>query len=147
MMTADGWCPIGMYRQTSNISPTWVGDEIVDHSNVVGACRHCSNYIFTPGLNGFCRLYEGTPKLLTSDEDILREVMVKGFHNFTNRKVSHVWYILEALSNGRFMMTLSNGNIFRVTGHLCGEVIGPQWIPLTKASDVELCYFLWFASE
>ena len=36
------------------------------------------------------------------------------------------------------MMTSSNGNIFRVTGHLCGEFIGPRWIPRTKASDAEL---------
>ena len=35
-------------------------------------------------------------------------------------------------------MTSSNGNIFRVTGHLCGEFTGPQWIPHTKASDAEL---------
>ena len=27
------------------------------------------------------------------------------------------------------MMTSSNGNSFRVTGHLCGEFIGPRWIP------------------
>ena len=33
------------------------------------------------------------------------------------------------------MMTSSNGNIFRVTGPLCGELTGHQWIPLTKASD------------
>ena len=26
-------------------------------------------------------------------------------------------------------MTSSNGNIFRVTGHLCGEFTGPRWIP------------------
>ena len=26
-------------------------------------------------------------------------------------------------------------NIFRVTGHLCGEFTGPRWIPRTKASD------------
>ena len=39
-------------------------------------------------------------------------------------------------------MTSSNGNIFRVTGHLCGEFTGPRWIPHTKASDAELwCYF------
>ena len=25
-----------------------------------------------------------------------------------------------------------NGNIFRVTGHLCGEFTGPRWIPRTK---------------
>ena len=40
------------------------------------------------------------------------------------------------------MMTSSNGNIFRVTGHLCGEFTGPRWIPLTKAGDAELwCFF------
>ena len=35
----------------------------------------------------------------------------------------------------RVMMTSSNGNIFRVTDHLCGEFTGPRWIPRTKASD------------
>ena len=47
------------------------------------------------------------------------------------------------------MMTSSNGNIFRVTGHLCGEFTGtgPRWIPHTKASDAELWYFLLSASE
>ena len=34
-----------------------------------------------------------------------------------------------------FMMTSSNGNICRVTGHLCGEFTGPRWIPRTKVSD------------
>ena len=38
-------------------------------------------------------------------------------------------------------MTSSNGNIFRVTGHLCGEFIGLRWIPHTKASDAELYVF------
>ena len=45
------------------------------------------------------------------------------------------------------MMTSSNGNIFRVTGHLCGEFTGLRWIPHTKASDAELWCFLWSASE
>ena len=36
------------------------------------------------------------------------------------------------------MMTWLNGNIFRVTGHLCGEFTGHWWIPRTKASDAEL---------
>ena len=30
------------------------------------------------------------------------------------------------------MMTSSNGNIFRVNGHLCGEFTGPWWIPHTR---------------
>ena len=40
-----------------------------------------------------------------------------------------------------YMMTSSNGSIFRVTGPLCGEFTGHRWIPLTKASDAELWSF------
>ena len=40
-----------------------------------------------------------------------------------------------------FMMTSSNGNIFRDTGHLCGEFTGHRWFPRTKASHAELWYF------
>ena len=40
------------------------------------------------------------------------------------------------------MMTSSNKNIFRVTGHLCGEFTGhrwtDRWIHRTKVSDAEL---------
>ena len=39
------------------------------------------------------------------------------------------------------------GNIFRVTGHLCGEFTGYRWIPRTKASDAVFWSFLWSASE
>ena len=46
-----------------------------------------------------------------------------------------------------YMMTSSNGDIFRVTGPLCGEFTGHQWIPLTKASDTELWCFLWSTSD
>ena len=45
------------------------------------------------------------------------------------------------------MMTSSNGNIFRVTGPLCEETTGHWWIPLTKASDAELWFFLWSPPE
>ena len=45
------------------------------------------------------------------------------------------------------MMTSSNGNILRVTGPLCVEFTGPRWIPLTKASNTELWYFLWSAPQ
>ena len=45
------------------------------------------------------------------------------------------------------MMTSPSGNIFRVTGPLCGEFTGHRWIPFTKASDAELWCFLWSAPE
>ena len=38
------------------------------------------------------------------------------------------------------MMTSSNGNIFRITGHLCGEFTGPREFPaqrpVTQSFDV-----------
>ena len=44
-------------------------------------------------------------------------------------------------------MTSSNRIIFHVTGLLCREFTGPQWIPRTKASDADfwcfLCTALW----
>ena len=46
-----------------------------------------------------------------------------------------------------YIMASSNGNIFRVTGPLCGDFTGDEWIPLTKASDAELWCFLWSAPE
>ena len=61
-------------------------------------------------------------------------------HNSTSDTV-------ELLLSSTAMTTSSNGNIFRVTGHLCGEFTGPRWIPRTKASDAELWCFLWSTSE
>ena len=61
------------------------------------------------------------------------------------------WNIMRACWDGLacwlIMMTSSNGNIFCVTGPLCGEFTGHRWIPLTKASDAELWCFLWSAPE
>ena len=45
------------------------------------------------------------------------------------------------------MMTSIDGNMFRVTGLLCGEFTGHRWIPLTKASDAEPKSFLRSAPE
>ena len=42
-------------------------------------------------------------------------------------------------------VTSLNGNIFRITGPLCGEFTSCRWIPRMKASDAEVWYILWFA--
>ena len=44
-------------------------------------------------------------------------------------------------------MTSPHGNIFWVTGHLCGEFTGDRWITRTKASDADLWCFLWSAPK
>ena len=61
-----------------------------------------------------------------------------------NEPTGYAWTYADPKHPGH-MMTSSNGNIFRVTGHLRGEFTGPRWITRTKASDVELWYFLWSA--
>ena len=50
-------------------------------------------------------------------------------------------YLLQP-DNQEMNMTSSNGNIFRITVRLCGELIGHRWIPRTKGSDAELWCFL-----
>ena len=59
--------------------------------------------------------------------------------------VSLCWNIWRDVCSYPAMMTSSNGNIFRVSGPLCGEFTGHRWIPRTKANDAELWCFLWSA--
>ena len=78
--------------------------------------------------------------------------------NFKAQWLGGKWFVSDSYPNGHIldviytstcfnMMTSSNGNIFRVTGPLCGEFTGPRWIPRTKASDAELWCFLWSVPE
>ena len=66
-----------------------------------------------------------------------------GYHG-RNTPVNHLWITVYVLPDANIittvliMMMSSNGNIFRVTGPLCGEFTGHRWIPLTKASDAEI---------
>ena len=55
--------------------------------------------------------------------------------------------LLSNTPGRHLVLTSSNGNIFRVTGPLCGEFTGLRWIPRTKASNGELWCFLWSALE
>ena len=57
------------------------------------------------------------------------------------------WHTILACSSDIDMMASSNGSIFRVTGHLCGEFTGHWWLPHTKASDTDLWCFLWSAPD
>ena len=54
---------------------------------------------------------------------------------------------VTSYNEGWDMRMPSNGNIFRVTGLLCGEFTGHPLIPRTKASDAELWCFLWSTPE
>ena len=56
----------------------------------------------------------------------------------------HTHWINNALYH---TMTWQNGNIFRVTDPLRGEVTGHRSIPFIKISDGELWWFRWSAPE
>ena len=68
-------------------------------------------------------------------------VYLSNYQLFYSMFVEIVWTITNifvcwfAIEYSTDMITSSNGNIFRVTGHLCREFSGPRRIPRTKASD------------
>ena len=68
-------------------------------------------------------------------------------YTFVSTSVSRSYNGSLAVSCIHNMMTSSYGDIFRVTGPLCGEITGHDWIPRTKAGDAELWRFLWFAPK
>ena len=81
-----------------------------------------------------------------------RSFLSLDYINWTLRnKLVKYWWKCKTISSAKRwpgeqkknpMMTSSNGNIFRVSGHLCGEFTGHRWIHRTKASDAELWCFL-----
>ena len=76
----------------------------------------------------------------TNPTTLYRTRYAHDFVVFCFGPVKLLWFVslceLFSLNPGN-MMASSNGNIFRVTGPLCGEFTGHRWIPRTKASDVE----------
>ena len=46
------------------------------------------------------------------------------------------WYTRVVAFKGKTMMTSLNGNILRVTGHVCVELTGLQSPPVTRSFDV-----------
>ena len=66
-------------------------------------------------------------KIHTAEETCLSAAGERNYKNNTGLKGG-----LGEAQHHQIMMTSSNGNIFRVTGPLCGESTRDRWIPLTK---------------
>ena len=78
-------------------------------------------------------------KLLTCTDMMVADVLVPTWcQHISSYRVS---LIVTEVTHETSMVTSSNGNSFRVTGPLCGEITGHRWISLTTASDAELCVF------
>ena len=78
---------------------------------------------------------------MARDKSSSKPMATQFLYRITKTTRTKPWMVFHVLS------TSSNGNIFRVTGPVCGEVTCHLWIPLTKASDAELWCFLWSAPE
>ena len=89
----------------------------------------------------FLLISRAEPLIKTSRPE--KHIRLKEFSNLRSVK----WLIACLTPCSLFMMTSSNGNIFRVTGPLCEEFTRHRWISLTKASDAKLWCFLWSAPE
>ena len=78
--------------------------------------------------------------------------------HFHSRSRHHFWkrhdiQYFRVWRNTLFMMTSSNGNIFHVTGPMCGEFSGhgefPSQRPVTRSSDIffDLCVNTWLSKQ
>ena len=65
---------------------------------------------------------------IQSINTIASQVHQEPWHRLVLAEYSHD----DVIKWKHFMMTSSNGNIFRVTGPLCGEFTGHRWIPHHK---------------
>ena len=88
------------------------------------------------GLPGSCRSQVGpmlAPWTLLSGclFGCKQSIELRGGHSqrFSDMRICTMLFVVRRQN---FMMTSSNGNIFRVTGHLCTEFTGPRWIPRTQ---------------
>ena len=110
----DVYCPVGVWviQQLAIISSATVRSP-----TVVAACD--VKFVKVATFPYQCLTSAGNPLNVQAD-----------------KTASLYWNLLWTIASN--MMTSSNGNIFRVTGHLLGEFTCPRWIPLTKASDAQL---------
>ena len=96
-----------------------------------------SNFQLSMNISGCLTL-----SFLFQDELIkLTDAQVNGEYTFSYQQrfsLSTPWHLIH-------LMTSSNGNIFRVTGPLCGEFTHYRWIALINASDAKLWCVRWTA--
>ena len=100
----------------------------------------------------FCCIFLTSPPKITHSSWFFFSVLLSldsvQFYPYPSGLLHWHWGNLLYLDRlKKIIMTLLNGNIFRVIGHLCGELTSHHWIPLTKASDTELWCFLLSSPE
>ena len=92
-------------------------------------CREFTGHRWIPGTKPVTR------KMFPFDDVIVHCAMIYACQNYSDNLAPH-----QTLPGILIMMTSSNGNIFRVTGPLCGEFTGPGEFPtqrpVTRSYDV-----------
>ena len=119
-------------------------------SHFTGDTAICSTHTQTSNVRIAGHVCVGGNHRWPMSSDFHHEKVIRNMCGYPQRqpvlwRVFMLWH--NHVSYLTFMMTSSNGNIFRVTGPLCGEPTGQRWIPLTKVSDAELWCFVWSGPE
>ena len=91
-----------------------INDTYIFHS-IAPVISTCVNTYFTIGPRN------GLARVLCLNRMLVNLKLEAGDHTFAGKYNSKYRFI--------YMMTSSNGNIFRVTGSLCWEFTGPGWFP------------------
>ena len=87
------------------------------------------------------------PWLIMQAGRIAESILILCHFVFSNLLISYATGVMIISVVLHELMTSSSGNIFRVTGHLCGEFTRHRSISCTKARDAELWCFLWSEPE
>ena len=127
------------YQYTSHYD--WVKDLIAGFKFTTKTCSHNPLILIYFGNRVTANNFLTTEGHIDEFLDVISAMLLR-FLSFHNKE----WPWTFAFNKVKQMET--NANIFRVTGHLCGEFTGHRWIHRTKASDAdELWCFLWSAPE
>ena len=122
---------IHYFNQALCVNSLWPSDAIWHHRTWSTLVEATACYLTVPS------------RYLNQCWLIISELLCHPFECASWQEMLKISLLGMSLNISNFVMTSSNGNIFRVTGPLWGESTGHQWIPLIKVSDAELSSFLW----
>ena len=146
---ALGWIPTGLHWWETNNGSGAIRQHAITWANVEpDLCRHMASLVhneFRDWSTGRAPRENIKSRFRDLRCDKFKEATY--IHcNICAANPPKKWFLYTEYTSG-LMMTSSNGNIFCVTGPLCGEFTGHRWIPHTKASNAELWCFLSFVPE
>ena len=144
-----------MLSDAENISLPWIYHVVgkLDHNNSFlptgYQLRFPPDQIIAKLKHRITALMNGKPQHQTDHCPVMIShtlLLVIQYYNGSQNCRKDITRYLCPLRLQFYMMTSTNGNIFRITGPSYGEFTGDWWIPPTKPSDADLWCFFWICT-